>query len=189
MTDTIMPAFVQFPTEGNIIGRLMASYGELELELWLCVNAIRNDFDTVFKVMFRPRGETQRIGVADAIGRQYYRTLKLGTHFEEAVGGIRYCLKIRNQFAHCQWHDDNTGKLGFVELENLARQNKPVSNLQSAPIKQLDCALLQEQEAYFVYVARLLRYLNFESRKRAGKLSTQPLSIPKKGKRPNLCIP
>jgi hypothetical protein len=33
MTETIMPCFDRFPREGNLIGRLLAGYGELELEL------------------------------------------------------------------------------------------------------------------------------------------------------------
>jgi hypothetical protein len=34
---TIMPCFDRFPKEGDLIGRLLAGYGELELEMCACV--------------------------------------------------------------------------------------------------------------------------------------------------------
>ena len=96
MATTIMPVFGRYPQEGVIIGRLLAGYADLELELCFCVAFARNDLDMIFKSMFRSRGETQRVDIADAMGHQEYRALRLGTHFEEAIGGMRYCLKIRN---------------------------------------------------------------------------------------------
>src|SRR3546814_10168398 len=97
---TIMPAFDTFPQEGAIIGRLLAGYGEIELSLCMCVVQARDDHDMVFKAMFRPRGETQRIDVADALGRKPYEDAGLGTPFGEVIGAARYCLKIRNPFSH-----------------------------------------------------------------------------------------
>ena len=189
MATTIMPTFGRYPQEAAIVGRLLAGYADLELELCYCVACARDDFDMVFKSLFRSRGETQRIDIADAMGRQEYRELRLSTHFEEAIAGLRYCLKIRNQFAHCQWHDDLTGKLGFVQLEDLAKSNPPVTDLGAVTIQHLSLKLLQKQEAYFGFIARCLRYINYEGRKRAGKLAKHPFVMPKKGKRPALCIP
>ena len=184
MADTIMPAFIKLPQEAAIIGRLLVGYAELELELCFCVAVAKDDFDLAFKTMFRPRGETQRVQIADAVGRPCYHRLKLGSHFEDAISAVKFCLKLRNQYAHCQWHDDYGRQLGFVELEDLANDNQPVTNLGDAEIKHLDLALLQQQEAYFVYTSRLLLYLNYEGRKREGKLTSHTFSIPKKGKRP-----
>lgn len=189
MANTIMPALVSYSQESTFIGRLLAGYAELELELCHCVAQARNDFDMVFKAMFRSRGETQRVDVADSMGRKVYKDLHLGTHFEEAISGTRYCLKIRNQFAHCQWLEDMTGALGFVQLEELAKTNQEVTDLGSVTVEHLDLPLLESQESYFVFVRDCLRYLNFEGRVRAGKLSNQPFLMPKKGKRPDLCIP
>lgn len=189
MTETIMPAFQRFPEEGNIIGRLLAGYGELELELCFCVGAIRNDFDLAFKPMFRPRGETQRIQIADAIGREMYRQFKLGTQFEEAISAITYCLKIRNQYAHCHWTDNFGKELGFVQLEAPAKGHKPVGNVFQIKIQNLDLGLLQEQESYFVYTRHCLRFLYSEIMSRAGKYTKNPFPSPKKVKRPTLCRP
>ena len=80
----IMPAFDKFPQEGAVVGRLLAGYGELELELCFCVATARDDFNMVFKAMFRPRGESQRIQIADAMGREPYQALKMGTRFSES---------------------------------------------------------------------------------------------------------
>ena len=120
MTDIILPAFDRYPQEAAIIGRLLAGYGELEFELYHCVAGITGDFDTVFKVMFRPRGETQRIDIADSMGRTRFRDVDLGDRFSEAVSDMRYCRKIRNQYAHCTWHNDYSGRFGFVQLEEIA---------------------------------------------------------------------
>ena len=75
--------------------------------------------------MFRVRGETARINVGDALGRQAYDKLGLRTDFELAVSAMRYCLKIRNQYAHCNWYDDRTGRLAFVNVEDIAKGINP----------------------------------------------------------------
>ncbi len=74
----VMPAFRKFTLEAAIIGRLLAGYAELEIDLLHCVALAREDFDAVLKAMFRARGETRRIDVADALGRQLYHAAGLG---------------------------------------------------------------------------------------------------------------
>ncbi len=49
----VMPAFRRFPDEAAIIGRLLAGYAELEIDLLHCVSVIREDFDATLKAMFR----------------------------------------------------------------------------------------------------------------------------------------
>ena len=110
---TILPIFDRFPKEGALIGRILSAYGELEFGLCYCLAIILNDPDMAVKVLFRTRGETQRIQVADAMGRRAFHTLKLGTQFEEAVSGADYCRKIRNQYAHGLWSEPSPGKMGF----------------------------------------------------------------------------
>lgn len=113
----ILSAFLKFTSEATLIGGMLAGYADLEIDLTHCVQVVRSDLDTVLKAMFRSRGETQRIDVADAFGRQHYRSLGISTHFEMAIGAVRYCLKIRNQYAHCTWWDDYSGQLAFANLE------------------------------------------------------------------------
>lgn len=184
-----MPAFDTFPQEGAIVGRLLVGYGELELSLCFCVAEARNDLDMAFKAMFRPRGETQRIDIADAMGRVPYRDIRLGTHFEEAISSTRYCLKIRNQYAHCYWTDDFGRQLGFATLEETAKANQPLDDISRIKISDIDLATLKAQEAYFVYTHRCITYLLHEFKVRAERLTKSPFSIPKKVSRPPLCKP
>jgi hypothetical protein len=188
MAAMIVPEFQTFKEEGIIIGRLLAGYGSLESTLSSCVGMAKHDIDTVIKVMFRARGETQRIDVADAIGRPLYRKLGLANEFSEAIADMRFCLKIRNQFAHCQWHDDNTGRLCFVDMEEIAKPDTFIHDLTALTFNYLTLALLKEQEAYFVYVADCLLFLNYEGRRLAGKPSIPARSKPKKVPKPPLYI-
>lgn len=179
-------AFTKFNDEGVIIGRLLAAYADLELSLFHCVNVTRDDFDTVYKAMFKERGETRRINIADILGRQNYHKLGLGTQFEMAIGSIRYCLKIRNQYAHCIWYDDYSGSLAFANLEEGTESNKAVQDFKELTIRHIDVATLIQQEQYFEYTDSLLTWLNYEGRRVAGKLSTPQQPAPKQLKQPPL---
>ncbi len=189
MPKTILPPFVNFPGEGAIIGHLLAGYATLELDLMHSVQTVRDDLDTCLKVLFRTRGEAQRVQIGDALGRHYYRGHKLGTEFEMAIGALRYCLKIRNQYAHCVWYDDRSGKLAFVNLEEIAKENDLLTDLKDLTRFHVDIQLLMDQEDYFVYTDELLAWVNYEARHRAGKMAVQPLSKPKQISPPPLHIP
>lgn len=189
MTRYIVPEFAKFADEGILIGRLLAGYGSLESALSSCVAMAKDDLDTVLKAMFRARGETQRIDIADAIGRPLYRAQGFVNEFSEAIADMRYCLKIRNQFAHCHWHDDLSGKLCFVDMEEIAKPHKPIKDLLDLTFHYLDVALLTAQESYFVYVGDCLLYLNYEGRHQRGKIPKHALAMPKKVPRPPPYLP
>jgi hypothetical protein len=121
MSRLILPPFLKFDQEASIIGRLLAGYTNLEVTLMNCVQVVRDDFDAVLKAMFRRRGATRRINIADEFGRQFYRDRGLGTEFDTGVGAVRHCMEIRNKYAHCVWHNDHSGKLGFVNFEDIAQ--------------------------------------------------------------------
>lgn len=186
---TIRAAFLKFKDEAAIIGCLLAGYSDLEIALLHCAQVVRDDLDTVLKAMYRTRGETQRIDVADAFGRHHYHALKIGTEFEMAIGATRYCLKIRNQYAHCLWYDDNSGKLAFVNLEDIAELNNLVSDFSGLAPRYVDVPVLQAQEDYFSYTENLIRWVNFEGRFLAGKLPNRIHVKPAQLAQPALCIP
>jgi hypothetical protein len=160
----------------------------LELGLMNCVQVVRDDFDAVLKAMFRPRGETTRINIADALGRYFYHDRGLGTEFEMAIGAIKHCLKIRNQYAHCVWYDDKSGGLAFVNVEEVATENSRLENLNSLTVLHVDIALLTAQEQYFVYTDEMLAWINYEGRFRDGKIDINSLQKPSSPKPPNLHI-
>jgi len=185
----IVPEFRRFPNEGEIIGRLLAGYGSLEFDLAACVAMARDDLNMVIKAMFRARGETQRVQIGDAMGRSAYRTLGLESRFAEAIADMLFCLKIRNQYAHCQWHNDNTGRLSFVDMEEIAKPHRLITNLFGLTFHYVTLPLLSEQEVYFEYVKNCIVSLNFDGRKKAGKISNPGPPKPKKVTRPPLHIP
>jgi len=180
----------KFAKEGQAVGRILTGYINLEVSLMHCVQmGLDGDFDTVLKKMFRKRSETLRINEAEKLGLPAYETHKLDGDFRVAITALRLCLKIRNQYAHWVWWDDYSGKLAFANLEDLSRRKRKVPNLDKLKAFHLDIPLLDKQEDYFVYVDRLLSWINFEGRLRAKRLSVNPMGKkPRPPRRPALKI-
>jgi hypothetical protein len=183
---SVRDAFRRFPKEAEIVGRLLAGYADLEIDLMHCAQVVRDDLDTVLKAMFRTRGESARIRVADAFGRHHYAAIKPGTEFAMAISAMQYCMKIRNQYAHCIWYDDNTGTLAFTNLEEVAERNAFLKDLGSLTIFHVDVPLLKDQEKYYRYADEFLLWVNYEGRTRARKIKQTPLNKPQPLKPPPL---
>jgi hypothetical protein len=166
---TVLRAFPAFPNEAALIGRMLAGYADLEIDLMHCAKAVREDLDTALKAMFRTRGNGPRIDVADALARQAYHALGVGTQYEMAVGAVRYCLRIRNLYAHCTWWDDNSGQLAFANLEELAKENVEVTDLHGLTVHHVAVPHLEAQFAYFEYADNLLIWVIQEGNSRAGR--------------------
>ena len=72
MAELIIPCFSEHQAEADvkIIGRLLAGYGELELEMCECLAAaVTNNLDGAIKILFRGRSylPSQRRGLAEEI--------------------------------------------------------------------------------------------------------------------------
>ena len=158
-----------FGDEIALIGQILTGYSDLEIDLMLCAKAVCVDLDTVLKAMFRSRGETNRINVADALGRQRYHALGVGNEFKMAIEAVRHCLKIRNKYAHCKWRDDNTGQLAFANLEEIAKEDSLITDFGNVTTHYVNVPLLNTQLAYFEYADRLLIWLIQEGNARAGR--------------------
>lgn len=171
-------AFDRFPDEAALIGKILAGYADLELSLLHCVHNVRDDFDGVMKAMYRARGEANRIRIADGLGRSKYDALGMIAEYEAAIAAMKHCTSIRNQYAHCAWHDDNTGQLAFVNIEELAQENAVVADLTGLTMRHVNVELLTRQLAYFRYTENLLVWANFEGRTRAGKPSIPTRQVP-----------
>jgi hypothetical protein len=168
----MFPIHGRFPTQMAIIGRLLVDYAELELDLMNCVQVARQcDLNSTLKAMFRVRGETSRIDIADGLGRSPYFAVGLTAEFDAMIQALRYCLRIRNKYAHAYWHDPNQGtELCYVSLEELAREDDEVRDLAALTFFFVDEPLLLQQEQFFEYTRSLLTYLNYEGRFRSGAL-------------------
>ena len=189
MTKSIMAPFSKFSTEGDTIGRLLAGYSNIEMSLFHAVHMATGDFNTALKKMFGIRSESGRIRAAEKLALLEYQRLKLAADFEKALRVMRYCLKIRNQYAHWVWWDDNSGKLAFANVEDLTKYKSKVTNLEKLKAHHVDADLLKAQEAYFVYADDLLLWVNYEGRFTQGKLGNakqNPVNKPEGVKRPKL---
>jgi hypothetical protein len=181
-----MAAFSKFATEGDTIGKLLVGYSNIEIGLMNCVQVATGDFDGALRKMFGVRSETKRINAAEKLGLPEYMRLKLSTDFEKAIRVVRYCLKIRNQYAHWVWWDDYSGKLAFANIKDLTKYKRRVEDLTKLKAHHVNAALLAAQEAYFVYADELLAWIKYEGRFRDKKLGNNPLLKPKGVRRPKL---
>ena len=96
-------AFITCPKEAAIVGRIVAGYGELEYAMSLCLGTAIGDEDAAYKCFFRTRGEEQRIEIADALMRHVFSKHELIGEYGETIGAVRWCRKLRNQYAHAHW--------------------------------------------------------------------------------------
>jgi hypothetical protein len=182
MTEFTFPYLDDHPQEQQIIGRILMAYGELEIDLCQCVAAAL-DIDLAVKAMFRVRGESQRIQIADGLARRYFVAKKLGTEFSEVIGDMAYAVSIRNYYAHCTWYSrKEIGGLAFINFEDAAHQNAHIDSINSK-FYRVDLALLKQQESFFSYVQNCLLYLK-ETYPQGRKRSTRDVAKPKKVARP-----
>lgn len=184
MSPSALPPFDKFSSEGASVGRLLAGYSKLEIDLLNCVHMALGDFNTVVKAMFEKRGETRRINEAGRLGRSAYAELGLEGDFLAAIEAMRHCLDVRSQYAHWIWWDERSGLLALANVEDIAKIETRVDSLAELNPYHVTAALLAEQEAYFAYVGKSLAWVNYEGRFRTGKLAKntvhkpQPLSPP-----------
>lgn len=124
----INPAFHRFPSEAIIIGRLVVAFGELEyMTVDRAARAITpfasgdlDKYHSIIKALYRLRSTSSRLNAADAIMRPFYHLAELENEYCHMFSALRYCLRIRNQFAHCNWADDANEGLFFTDLQESA---------------------------------------------------------------------
>jgi hypothetical protein len=157
---SLMPCFDanQAQAEGIIVGRLLAGYGELEVQLCACRIAVEGIYDIPVRELFSVRGESRRLRTAKAALRSDYTRAGLITDLDQALDDLDWCREIRNQYSHCQWYWTSKEGLCFVNLEELAKQPTAILAL-TAVRHPISLALLNDQEAFFWYVKECLMYL------------------------------
>lgn len=183
---SIMPCFgvKQAFAEGIIVGRILAGYGELELEMCVCLDAIKGDFDASLRLVFSKRGAEKRIEIADTEMDQEVTKAGLRPLLTETLADMDWCREIRNQYAHCHWYWTEQG-LCFVNLEALAKRPTPIKSPTVGRLS-LSLSLLQQQVDYLFYVKECFWNLQHELLKWAGKPSSHSFARPSKILRPIL---
>ena len=168
----INPAFHRYPAEAAVVGRLLAAFGELEfLVLAYARRASKNSEIPFLRAMYRLRATSARLQAADAFLKPICEHFSITEDYERAINATKYCLKIRNQFSHCNWGDDASrpgSGIFFIDLED-AFEDEVDFQLHYKPI---NLELLTSQEAYFVYAVEYLRWINEELGFKRGILSS-----------------
>jgi hypothetical protein len=184
MVETVLlNEFKGYEQERDLIGKMLIAYGELEFALLGCVRkASKRDMHTCVRILFRAKGESARLGIADAILRPVFAARgNLEDKWITAYAAIRHCKNIRNQYAHCHWRI-HKGKLCFIDLDEEAKSHYGPMHVVYRPV---DLALLERQFLYFGYA---IDYLYFFYEKLAGTASPkrpkgppypEPKSIPR----------
>lgn len=159
MPVVLLPSFIRFPAEAAIIGRLLAGYGELEFDLVYLAGHVLKNHDQTFRILYRVKTEGNRLDVADAIIRPALPNDGIRGQYANTIGAIHICKAIRNSYAHCHWLM-NEARTGIIRtsIEEFARKENAPS-MATTPVK---LAILEQQEAYYVFVIQCLDYLNAE---------------------------
>ena len=114
---SLMPCFDKGKgfDESIIIARLLAGYGEIELQMCMCLIVVEGQIDTPIREIFEKRGAEFRIKTgANALETEYAHAGLL-TELTEALADLDWCRQIRNQYSHCQWFWTATEGLCFVK--------------------------------------------------------------------------
>jgi len=107
----VNPALKAMPGEAAIIGRIVVGFGEVEVLTCRLAAIAMKDQTTIFKTLYHLRTTSTRIDSADTLMRPACKTLILQTEQEHTLLAVRNCMRIRNQYAHCNWSNDPTAGL------------------------------------------------------------------------------
>ena len=181
-----MPVFLDAPEEANIIGRLITGYGELEFDLAMCLSRFTHDRESAFRAMFRVRSEGGRLHIAESLLFGPLTSLGLRNEYTDVKGAMRYCLRIRNQYAHCHWGEYNNRKPYFINMEEEVKKDIPKDHYDYMGVS---LKILKDQELYYAYTQNCLWFLSHEVDVKRQKLKRQPFSMPSKLVPPKLHNP
>ena len=180
----INPAFDDFPDEGFIVGKLVVSFGELELFCGLLAgDAIKNQ-DMALRAMYRSRSTSARIDLADVLMRGAFISVGLNDEYEEMLSAVPHSLSIRNQYAHCHWAPGQDG-LFFADLEKAEKRAEEFIYDQ----RHVDLILLQKKECYFDYARSMLLFLQSELQIKSGNKKYHSGPCPAKQAPPSMYNP
>ncbi len=165
----INPAMHRHPQEAAIVGRILVAFGELEYMTVDGAGIVLGRREPVQRALYRLRNTSSRIDAADAFMRPIHADAGLGSEYDFMISAIRHCLRIRNQYAHCNWGDDQspaTAGLFFTDVQESAWATDGFDH----HWKHVDVAILEQQEAHFVYAQDWIYYLGRELPFRTGTL-------------------
>jgi hypothetical protein len=169
------PSLLRFPDEAAIIGRMVVGFGELEV-MTCRVAAKANSHPThVLKMLYSLRSTSARIISARLLMEPHYEAANLAKPQNITMDAVLACLKIRNQYAHCNWAEtDPKAGLFFADLQDSAKRQDWFTSW-----KHVDVPLLAQQEAFFSDVRGALLFLEADlEHNRNGWLGNHGLAEP-----------
>lgn len=172
-THEMIPAFAKNPKESRIVGYLLSGYPELELEMCRCLShMLHGDRIQAIKLMFRLRGEENRIQILDAMVHKRFVEAGLSKEYKIVFESLKRAKEIRNQYAHCHWDNkQKKGILRFIRLEEGARGAET-----KLKWKEINLPLLEYQRSHFSLTVVALQELLKEFQAREAGKSTSRLS-------------
>jgi hypothetical protein len=183
----INPAFQRHPIEASLVGRIVVHFGELEVSFCQHNAMALDTYVPLMKALYSLKATSARIAFMDGLIRNMYLGHNLGAEYDISISMVRYCLQIRNLFAHCNWADDPTGAypgLFYADLQDAAKT--PDLRLDW---KHVDATLLQKLEDYFAETMEWLTYLRHELSVRQQRLSSHVWPRPSELDQPPLHNP
>ena len=93
--DVIIPAFRDAPEEGKIVGRLLAGYSELEVEMLQCAHGVCGNIDVAVRALYAQRGEAIRIKATRQIIEQPYIAAGLQPKYTATMDDMDWCRQIQ----------------------------------------------------------------------------------------------
>ena len=165
----INPAFDRHPDEAKLIGLILASFGEIELMVCKVAGTALGSEETVVRAFYRLRMTSARLEMANVLAGPVFTLHGLEQEYETLAAGMNRALKIRNQYAHCNWADhqpDESAGLFFADVQEAA---KATTGLVYA-FKHVDSVLLTKQYHLLVLLIEWMFYLDNELSARMGRI-------------------
>jgi hypothetical protein len=164
-------AFDRHPVEALGVGKILASFGELEVMFCALAGEALGMQDTILRTLYRLGATSARIQTADTLTRPLYASFGIGDDYRIAYTMTMKCLAIRNQFAHCNWCDDDAHPevgLFYADLREAAKSDAEMEY----SWKHTDFTVLAGLEGYFALTMEWLRWVQHEMRVKQGRLQS-----------------
>jgi hypothetical protein len=161
---TINPVFLRHRLEAELVGHILSSFGEIEVQT--CINAgnIHKLLNPVMSTLYGIKVTSTRIETALRLTLPAAELYDLTQEVELVTPMIWHCVKIRNQYAHCNWAD-HPSKEGvfFADLQDAA--NEPNFYMYW---KFVDVSVLTQQLEFFDATYHQLNFMAGEITRKTG---------------------
>ncbi|MES6429100.1 hypothetical protein U6U55_12180, partial [Cutibacterium acnes] len=126
------------------------------------------------KALYAIRTTSTRIETAHRLMQPYFKQHGILDDYQNTMDTVWHCLKIRNQYAHCNWGDNLTAGLFFADLQVSAD-----SDNFSHTWRHVDVPLLEQQFTYFGWTMEMIEFTHHEMGVKMGHIQSHVWPRPK----------